>query len=88
METDYKIEVSAKLWPESYPCLICGKPDPYETVSLGYGSQYDGQHVCAECCADIIDPVISVVLNDHVVDGNRMVAHLLNLVHLEIEKQK
>ncbi len=44
---------------KSYPtCLICGNPCPFETVSIGFGSEFDTGYLCAECTREYIDPAI------------------------------
>ena len=38
-------------------CIACGRPSEYE-VTLPYDSRYDGDHLCANCIKELIDPLI------------------------------
>lgn len=38
-------------------CARCRKPSPC-TAILPYGSRYDGEHLCADCIKEIVDPEI------------------------------
>lgn len=39
-------------------CCICGEPAEYEAVEFGYGSEFDEQIICPECCEKWIDPAV------------------------------
>lgn len=41
-----------------HTCLLCGNPCPFETVSIGFGSEFDTGYLCAECTKEYIDPAI------------------------------
>lgn len=39
-------------------CLICNNPCQFETITIDYGSEFDGEHICAVCTKKYIDPAI------------------------------
>ena len=42
-------------------CIIC-KERKYCYVALPYGSDYDGDIICGDCCHKYLDPVIAVCI--------------------------
>jgi hypothetical protein len=59
-----------------HTCLICGGPAVYDTVGFGYGSEFDSEYICKECCKKWIDPVVkkAIVANEPAVDEPEAVA--------------
>ena len=41
-------------WHPLPVCVVCGKQSEFTAV-LPYGSDYDGEHLCAECVHRLVD---------------------------------
>ena len=52
------------VFQEFRKCLICRKSTEIEAASLNYGSYYDGEIVCPQCCEKYIDPIIEKALKE------------------------
>jgi len=52
------------IFQEFRKCLICRKSTEIEAASLNYGSYYDGEIVCPQCCEKYIDPIIEKALKE------------------------
>jgi hypothetical protein len=60
-ETQYEMPDEVMRWQPPI-CLIC-KERKYCYVSLPYGSEYDGEIICGDCCHKHFDPVIREAVN-------------------------
>lgn len=49
-------------WPIGNKCIACGNVSEV-TVVLPYGSDYDEEHLCADCIRAFVDPAIEVRKN-------------------------
>ena len=74
---EFNFEKDASKDKNMHRCVICGEKTIEISFQIGYGSKFDGLHVCCKCCADVLDPAL---------EAARQVVQISKIKKLSIEK--